>query len=121
MFGRKNQNKKENRASQRSSRKYGASVRSKHSTMGKNSCWLAAVAMVLLLVSIGIAFWMRGKTVGFVGGLGILSIVFTGLGIRAAIKGFRERERNYMTCRIGLIMNILILLGLIIIFFGGLF
>lgn len=121
MFGKKTKNGKESRASQKNTRKYGTAVRPKHSTMGKNSCRLAAAALILLLAAIGTAFWMRGKTAGFVGGLGILSIVCAGLGIRAAVKGFRERERNYITCRIGLFINGLMLLGLGIIFFGGLF
>lgn len=122
MFRRKNENRKghEKQTNKRSARKYGQ-TRLKHSTMGKNSCWLAIAALCLLIVSIMIAFLMRGKTLGFVGGMGMLSMVLAGLGIRAALKGFRERERNYITCRIGMVANIVILLELIVIFFGGLF
>ncbi len=122
MFGRKKGNRKgnEKQINKRSARKYGQ-TRLKHSTMGKNSCRLAIIALCLLVVSIMIAFMMRGKTLGFVGGMGILSMVLASLGIRAALKGFRERERNYITCKIGVAANIVMLLELIVIFFGGLF
>lgn len=114
MFGKRNDDKKQ------TIRKYGK-TKLKHSSMGKNSCWLALASLVLILVSIIIAYVMRGKTVGIVGGLGILSIVTAGLGFRAAIKGLREQERLYITCRLGIAANGIILLGLTVIFFGGLF
>lgn len=114
MFGKRNGDKKQ------TIRKYGK-TKLKHSSMGKNSCRLALVSLALILVSIMIAYVMRGKTVGAVGGLGILSVVSAGLGFRAAIKGLREQERLYITCRLGIAANSLILLGLIVIFFGGLF
>lgn len=122
MFGRKKVDERggTGNAKKRTTRKYGQ-IKRKHSSMGKNSCWLAAGALVLLGAAIGVAFVMRGNTAGFVGGLGILSIVIAGLGFRAAMKGFRERERNYITCKIGITANILILIGLIVIFLGGLF
>ena len=125
MFGKKEKNKKEKnkkekKSNKRVTREFGQ-ARLKHSTMGKRSCRLAVLSLGLLLISVGIAFWMRGKTVELVGGMGILAIVLAAMGIRAAIKGFRERERNYITCRIGVIGNGLLLVGLLIIFFGGLF
>lgn len=113
MFGRKKESKK------LATRKYGQSYL-KHSTMGKRSCWLAGISLGILVASIVIAFVMRGKTIGFVGGMGVLAVVLAGAGAKAAMKGFRERERNYLTCRIGMTVNILILLGLIGIFVGGL-
>lgn len=92
----------------------------RHSTMGKHSCILAGVSVGIFLVAVWIAFVMRGQSVGMVGGLGILAIVVAGVGCKAAMKGFRERERNYLNCKIGMTLNILILIGLLIIFIGGL-
>lgn len=91
----------------------------KHSGMGKVSCWMALVSLALIAGSILTAYVMRGRTLSIVGGLGIISIVIAGNGFRKAMKGFRDRNRNYMTCRIGAALNSVILLGLIIIFFRG--
>ena len=100
-------------------RKYGQ-TKLKHSRMGIYSCVYAAISFVLLLICILIAFVMRGNTFGIIGGIGILSIVLAVFGIRASIKGMREREKRYITCKAGMAGNIVILLGLILIFLGGL-
>ena len=109
---------REKERKKRGTRKYGQ-ANLKHSHMGIYSCWFAAGSFSLLLVSILIAFFMRGETGGFIGGFGILSIVFAILGIRAAVKGLRERERNYITCKIGMTVSIIVLIGLLVIFIGG--
>lgn len=100
--------------------KYGR-VKVKHSGMGKVSCWMALLSLLLIMGSILIAYVMRGKTISIVGGMGILSVVMAGAGLRAAIRGFRDRDRKYITCRIGIILNSILLIGLIIIFFRGVF
>ena len=77
-------------------RKYGQTVL-KHSRMGIWSCWYAAGAFLLLVAAILAAFILRGQTVGFVGGMGVLAVILAGMGIRASVKGRREREKNYLT------------------------
>lgn len=110
---------REKERKKRGTRKYGQ-ANLKHSHMGIYSCWFAVGSFSLLLVSILIAFFMQGETGGFIGGFGILSIVLAILGIRAAVKGLRERERNYITCKIGMTVSIIVLIGLLVIFIGGL-
>lgn len=109
---------REKERKKRGTRKYGQ-VSLKHSHMGIHSCGYAGASLALLLFSISLAFFMHGETGGYIGGLGIVSIALTILGIRAGIKGLRERERNYITCKIGIAVNIVILLGLAVIFVGG--
>lgn len=103
----------------RSTRKYGQTVL-KHSRMGTYSCWYALASVVLILLSLGITFRMRGRAAGFVGGFGIVAVIFAVLGVRAGVKGLREREKKYISCRLGIAANILLLLSLMIIFIGGL-
>lgn len=103
----------------RTTRKYGQAPL-KHSHMGTHSCWYALSSVLLIFLSLGIAFYMQGKAAGFVGGFGILSVIFSILGIRAGVKGLREREKKYISCKLGIAANILLLLSLIIIFTGGL-
>ena len=99
-------------------RKYGQAVL-KHSHMGIRSCWYAAGAFLLLAAAILTAFILRGQNVGFVGGMGVLSVVLAGLGIQASVKGRREREKNYLTCKVGVVLNVLILICLLMIFVMG--
>lgn len=110
---------KEKERKKRGSRKYGQG-RLKHSRMGIYSCVYAGGAFALILTCILIAFVTRGNTWGFIGGMGLVSVVLAVFGIRASIKGMREREKTYITCKAGLAGNIIILLGLLTIFIGGL-
>ncbi len=99
-------------------RKYGQAPM-KYSHMGAHSCWYASGSFLLLAGAVGIAYWKHGAAAGFIGGFGIMAMIFSALGVRAGVKGFREREKRYIFCRLGIAANLLILLGLIIIFCGG--
>ncbi len=110
------QKEKEKDRKKRGSRKYGQ-AKFKHSLrMGIYSCVYAGGALTILLICILAAFVMRGNTFGLIGGMGIVSIVLAALGIRASVKGMREREKRYITCKAGMAGNIVILLGLAAIF-----
>ena len=113
------QKEKEKDRKKRGSRKYGQ-AKFKHSRMGIYSCVYAGGALTILLICILAAFVMRGNTFGLIGGLGIVAIVLAALGVRASVKGMREREKRYITCKAGMAGNIVILLGLAAIFLGGL-
>ncbi len=103
----------------RTTRKYGQAPL-KHSHMGTHSCWYALSSVVLIFLSLGIAFQMHGEAAGVVGGFGIMAVVFSVLGVRAGVKGLREREKKYISCKLGIAANVLLLLSLMIIFTGGL-
>lgn len=103
----------------RSTRKYGQAPL-KHSHMGTHSCWYALVSVILILSALGTAFWMHGEAAGYVGGFGAVAVILSALGVRAGVKGLREREKKYIFCRLGIAANILLLLSLAVIFTGGL-
>ena len=110
---------KQKERKKRGTRKYGQ-AKYKHSHMGIVSCSCAGAALVLLAGCILYAYLARGAAAGIVGGIAIVSLILSILGIRAAAKGFRERERNYLTCKIGLPGSTLVLLLFLAIFIGGL-
>lgn len=110
---------KQKERKKRGTRKYGQ-AKYKHSHMGIVSCSCAGAALALLAGCILYAYLARGAAAGIVGGIAIVSLILSILGIRAAAKGFRERERNYLTCKIGLPGSALVLLLLLVIFIGGL-
>ena len=110
---------KQKERKKRGTRKYGQ-AKYKHSHMGIVSCSCAGAALVLLAGCILYAYLARGAAAGIVGGIAIVSLILSIMGIRAAAKGFRERERNYLTCKIGLPGSALVLLLFLVIFIGGL-
>lgn len=121
MFGNKKNTGKQGAEKNRkksSTRKYGQ-TELKHSRMGVHSCWYAGASLVLLLLAILWAYIKRGESAGFIGGMGVVAVVLAILGIQASVAGLRERERNYITCRIGTVVNTAVLLFLISIFVGG--
>lgn len=122
MFGKEKgaeQRQKERERKKRGTRKYGQ-AKYKHSRMGAVSCGCAVAALLLLAGCILYAYIARGAAAGIVGGIAVVSLVLSVMGIRAAVKGFRERERNYLTCKIGLPGSALVLILFLAIFIGGL-
>lgn len=122
MFGKEKnaeERRKEKERKKRGTRKYGQ-AKYKYSRMGVISCGCAAAALLLLAGCILYAYLARGAAAGVVGGIAVVSMVLSIMGIRAAVKGFRERERNYLTCKIGLPGSTLVLLLFLAIFIGGL-
>lgn len=122
MFGNGKSNEerqKEKERKKRGTRKYGQG-RMKHSRMGVVSCWMAVLSMLILAGCILYAYLTGGNAAGIVGGLAVISPVFSACGLRFAVKGFRERDRRYIFCKIGLPSNALMLLIFCVIFIGGL-
>lgn len=122
MFGKEKnaeERQKEKERKKRGTRKYGQ-AKYKYSRMGAISCGCAAAALLLLAGCILYAYLARGAAAGIVSGIAVVSLVLSIMGIRAAVKGFRERERNYLTCKIGLPGSTLVLLLFLGIFIGGL-
>lgn len=79
----------------------------------------AAAVAVLLLTLIGLAYVSRGKAAGYIGGLGVSAVILSCVGIDLGIRGFREREKNYRTCKFGIGFSIFFLVSLILFFVGG--
>ncbi len=96
-------------------------VKLKHSTMGICSCRYAAESFGLLFLCVLISFLCAGRAGAIIGAFGIVAMLFAGRGIYAAIKGRKERDKNYITCHIGGTCNGLLILGMVIIFVGGFF
>ncbi len=110
--------RREKERKKRGSRKYGQS-RYKHSHGGVVSCCCGGTAFAVLAGCILYAYVMRGNTAGIVGGIMLIPCVLAVIGVVTSVKGLRERERNYITCRIGLPVSGVVLLLFCAIFIGG--
>ena len=104
----------------RGNRKYGQ-AKLKHSKRGVISSGIAATVGLLLFAMIVKAYSSGGKAGLFIGSLGMVSAILAGLGVYVGFRGFKEREKDYLTCKIGIGCNIFFLVGFLIIFCRGLF
>ena len=122
MLGTRNsaeERRREKERKKRGTRKYGQAS-FKHSRRGISSCVSGFTGLFILGGCIFYAFAERGNAHGIIGGFAILSAVLSINGIRLAIRGFYERERNYLTCKIGLPVSFLSVVFFLAIFIGGL-
>lgn len=110
---------REKERKKRGTRKYGQ-ANLKQSRKGVLSCINGFGGLLIIAGCIFYAFMERGNAHGIVGGLAILAVVLAVNGIRLAIGGFYERERNYLTCKIGLPVSFVSVIFFLTIFIGGL-
>lgn len=103
----------------RGNRKYGQ-AKYKHARKGIISCMMAALVSIILITLIITAFILKGKSAAIIGSFGIFTVILSIIGFVTGIKGFRERDKNYLTCKIGTGINGAVLLALIAIFIRGL-
>ena len=104
----------------RGNRKYGQG-KLKHAKKGIISCVMAGIVLILMVVLFATAYVSDGSTAGYIGGLGMCTMLLAAAGIYMARKGFREREKEYLTCKIGMACNVLFFITFVGIFCWGLF
>ena len=91
-------------------------AKKKHSKMGKVSCIFAGAAFLFLGAAVLISFFELKEANPLLGGFGASSIVLAFMGIKASMRGRKEKDRRHLTCNIGVVLNILLLIGLVIIY-----
>lgn len=91
----------------------------KHAKKGILSCVLAGAVIALLCFMIIFSFISKGKVAVGIGVLGLLTTALAGMGLHLGIKGFKERDKNYITCRAGVICNGVVLGSMAVIFIRG--
>ena len=99
-------------------KKYGQ-AQMKHSKRGIISCVFAGIAMALDIVMIMVAYNSGGKAASYIGGLGVVAAILSGMGIYMAIRGLKERNKQKVTCKVGTWVNGCLLLWLDGIFCRG--
>ena len=104
----------------RRSRKYGQKELT-HAKRGVLSCMLGGLTLFLLILVFSVSYISRGEVSLLIGRVGLAAAVFSALGLAYGIQGFKEREKKYISCRIGVVWNGFFLLGLFMIFLRGLF
>ncbi|MBQ8804641.1 MAG: hypothetical protein IJZ53_13515 [Tyzzerella sp.] len=111
---------KERERNKRRKRKYGQ-AKLKHAKRGVYSCISAGIVCVLLTILLAIAYTSGGTAAPIIGGVGLSAMVLSCVSLYMAIRGFKEREKDYLTCKIGMGISIFLIVGFISIFCRGLF
>lgn len=88
---------------------------------GNKVLFLAVCALFILVLIFSVSYITRGDVGILIGLCGILVVVLAVSGLKAGIQGLKEREKNYITCKVGIALNGVFLLGMAGIFVRGLF
>lgn len=100
-------------------RKYGQG-QERHAKKGVYACVIAGLILILLLIMLSISYISAGETTALLGAWGIGTLILAWVGLTMGIKGLREREKNYTTCKIGICCNVFFIVLFLVIFIRGL-
>ena len=95
--------------------KYGQ-AKPRHAKKGIYSCCYAFVVLLLLYLMVSVSFRGKGEVSILFGFVGLGTIALAAIGIWLGVRGMKEREKNYITCKIGIGVNGIVFLGLAAIF-----
>ena len=118
--GERKKKKIEKEKQKRRSRKYGQ-AKLKHSKRGVSSCLYAMLTLFFFILIFSVSYISRGEVSILVGLVGLLAFGLSGVGFARGIQGLKERDKNYLTCKVGIGCNGVFLLGFFVIFLRGLF
>ena len=83
---------------------------------------MLAVLSAFFLISIFSVSYLRHGNVNILIGIaGLLALALAVSGLRRGIEGFKARNKNYITCKVGTACNGILLLIYLAIFIRGLF
>ena len=105
----KERRKREKERKKRRNFKHGQ-VKLKHSKRGLVSSGLAFTSAFLMMLIFSVSYISRGGVDILIGLTGLMVLVMSVIGIERGIKGFKEREKNYVSCKGGIICNTVLLL-----------
>lgn len=94
-------------------------VKLRHARRGVSSCLLALMGTFILGGLITNAYQSYGEAPAAVGGLAILTTIFCSFGFMNALHGFRERDKNYITCKVGILFNGIIIFIFCLLYMRG--
>lgn len=104
----------------RGKRKYGQ-AKLKHAKRGVLSLGLSLGVFVLLAILLAIAYFTKGTAAPIIGAIGLIAMMAAVGAFYLGMRGFKEREKDYLTCKIGVVSSGLVILSFIFIFCRGLF
>jgi len=94
-------------------------IKKRYAKKGILSTFLFLVAFLFLLIGIGMAFKSNGNSGLIVAALGFCAMLLSITGIAYGFSAYTEEDKDYFFARIGIVANILLFLGMIVIIIFG--
>lgn len=93
----------------------------KHAKKGVQSCVLTAIAVIFLVLMIFGSFVSKGDVGLFTGIVAVVTLILAIRAFTFAMRGFKERDKNYITCKVSAAVSGVLVLCMCAIFIRGLF
>ena len=84
----------------------------RHARKGIYACFYGTVVLILLFLMILISYVTKGEVGILIGLVGLGTVALSAAGLVLGIRGLKERDKNYITCKVGIAMNGVFLAGL---------
>ena len=95
-------------------------VRIPPSVHGRLSVQIGLIGIAVFVLTLVISYLTGGEAGAFIGAFGLIDIILCCLGIFQGLVGFSEQKRDPGPCRRGIAINLILLVLLALLFFGGL-
>lgn len=82
---------------------------------------LAFISAFLTVLIFSVSYISRGEVNILIGAAGIMALVLAVAGLLRGIEGFKERNKKYISCKAGIVCNVILLLIFLATFIRGLF
>ena len=90
------------------------------SAHGRLSVQIGLIGIVLFVAVFTIAYYSNGDAGAFIGALGLIGVILSCIGIYQGLIGFSENKKDFSPNKRGIILNLILLIVLILMFFSGL-
>ena len=86
---------------------------------GVRSATIGAIVLFVFVILVLLSFVNKGNLPAIIGSVSLIAVVFAVIGLIQGISGFRERNKEYLACKIGVGMNGFTLLVALALFIRG--
>lgn len=90
------------------------------SAHGRLSVQIGLIGVFVFLLDFAIAYLTGGEAGAFIGALGMIGVILSCIGVYQGLIGFSENKKDFGPCKRGIILNLILLIVLILMFFSGL-
>ena len=100
-------------------KKYGQ-VKLRAAKRGIYSCLFAIGGIICQILLLAVAYYTYGEAPRVIGSIAFIAMIIGTTGIVYGVQGFREREKSYRACKVGIVLNGMLILIFILLFVRGL-
>lgn len=94
-------------------------IKKNYAKRGIISTFLFIIAFIFTLIGIGMAFFTKGNSGLTAASFGFCAILVSFVGVFYGFLAYLEADKDYVFARIGIVTNVLILIGMIVLIIFG--